>query len=158
MEQEILTGNVLPPSSEYAEEPSDVPEGIFGYTLWTRNTIAPHTWVYARAFENPNINAWSHTSWIWPDGAFYVHNRNWINPIAYHYSYFIKGLHWYPRDSADYPPRRPGTTPYNSRPSWAQGAYFSPTYYTVKKYGPNPPEEVMSIPLDVILRGYLIMW
>jgi hypothetical protein len=98
MEQEILTGNVLPPSSEYAEEPSDVPEGIFGYTLWTRDTIAPHTWVYARAFENPNINAWSHTSWIWPDGAFYVHNRNWINPIAYHYSYYIKGLHWVPRE------------------------------------------------------------
>jgi hypothetical protein len=155
MEQEILMGDVLLPSSVVPKDSLKIPEGIQGYTLWPDTSLAPFTWVYAQAYGHPEINAWVHTTWSigW---YYYVHNEpSSYHPISYGHSYYIKGLHWLPRNTRDFP--QPCSNPFPP-PSWAQGVVFSPTYYTVKKYDRPERGGELQIELDVFLTGPSICW
>ncbi len=155
LNQNISTSNVEQGESVLPQHyPSERPEGIFGVTYWPNGSLAPYTWVYAQAKDAPGINAWAHTTWTIYD-AFYVHSRNQPNPIPLGHAYYIKGLHWIPRNTPDFPPA--GSEPFPP-PEWANGMVTSPTYETSQKYARPEEGGSLQIPIDVCLSGDPVMW
>jgi len=159
MEQEIASGDVQEggPSNFSPGEPPELQglEGIWGYTYWPDLTSAPYTWVRARATDSSGIAAWGHTTWspVAPRRLdVYLHDESQPVPIQRDHAYYIKGLHWIPRNTPDFPPRNPPGSP-SPPPPWAQGQVHSPTYRTRRPYVAGSLEQV-----DVCLSGEPRMW
>ncbi len=150
LNQNISTSNVEQGESVLPQYyPPDRPEGIQGVTYWPDGSLAPYTWVYAQAKDAPGINAWAHTTWtIYL--YYYVHSRSQPNPIDRGHTYYIiKGLHWIPRNTPDFPPA--GSEPFPP-PDWANGMVLSPTY--TGEYRDDHLQDFV----DVCLSRPPVMW
>lgn len=154
MDAEIASGDVQPGTSVLPDwyPPDELrPEGIQGVTYWPDMTSAPYTWVHARGKTN-QAQAWNHTTHT-IHYSYYVHGRSQRQPIPLGDFYYIKGLHWIPKNTPDFPPAGSNPVP----PGWAQGEVHSPTYLTGVKYD-MPPNGELQIFLDVCLSGPTAMW
>jgi hypothetical protein len=151
MDDEI-NGTPAPPEGDSVlpeEYPNPKPEGVQGITYWPDMTLAPYTWVHARATDNSSLTAWVHTTWT-IGYSYYVQGRTQPNNIWWNHAYYVKALHWLPKNTEDYPSQ---TLTEPETPEWAQGQIHSPTYESDEYSEAN-----LQIFVDLDLSGDPAMW
>jgi len=158
MEEDIATGNVRVGGGEFVPERAGGiklrPEGVQGYTYWLADdSLAPFTWVRAVS-EYGQHNAWTHTTWtIYND--YYVHGRTQPWEIPWGHKWYIKGLHWVPANTPDYPSKKTLPSP---PPGWAVGHLNSPVYFTNEVYGHPDNGHELQIILHVGFSENAVIW